>query len=53
MTNLTPDDDPVEYGEDEELAVLPDDLPDDDLDIGLDDERPIDDTEFELDDDDL
>jgi hypothetical protein len=49
MTNLIPDDDPVEYDEDEDLAVLPDE--DDDLDVLPDDERPIDDIDFESDDD--
>ncbi|HEV7848240.1 MAG TPA: hypothetical protein VGO88_02800 [Mycetocola sp.] len=48
MTNLIPDDDPVEYDEDEELAVLPDE--DQDLDVLPDDERPIDDIDFESDD---
>jgi hypothetical protein len=49
MTNLIPDDDPVEYDEDEELAVLPDE--DQDLGVLPDDERPIDDIDFESDDD--
>ncbi|WP_411720917.1 hypothetical protein [Mycetocola sp.] len=49
MTNLRPDDDPVEYDEDEDLAVLPDE--DEDLDVLPDDERPIDDIDFESDDD--
>ncbi|MET0933975.1 MAG: hypothetical protein ABWX56_09690 [Mycetocola sp.] len=49
MTNLIPDDDPVEYNEDEDLAVLSDE--DDDLDVLPDDERPIDDFDFESDDD--
>lgn len=51
MTNLRPEDDPVEYDEDEELAVLSDDLEDADLDIVLDDERLIDEAEYEPDDD--
>jgi hypothetical protein len=49
MTNLIPDEDPVEYDVDEDLAVLPDE--DDDLDVLPDDERPIDDVDFEDDDD--
>jgi hypothetical protein len=49
MTNLIPDEDPVEYDEDENLAVLPDE--EDDLDVLPDDERPIDDIDFESDDD--
>lgn len=51
MTNPIPDDDPVEYNEDEELAILPDDLDDDDLGIAFDDDRPIDDGDYESDDD--
>lgn len=51
MTNFRPDDDPVEFNDDEDLAVLPDDLDDEDLEIGLDDERPIDEVEYEPDDD--
>lgn len=51
MTNLRPEDDPVEYDEDEELAVLSDDLEDADLDIVLDGERLIDEAEYEPDDD--
>ncbi|MET4637023.1 hypothetical protein [Mycetocola sp. 2940] len=49
MTNLIPDDDPVEFNDDEDLAVLPDE--DDDFDALPDDERPIDDIDFETDDD--
>ena len=49
MSNLIPDEDPVEYDDDEELAVLPDD--DDDLLTLPDDERPVDDIDFESDDD--
>ena len=51
MTNLIPDDDPVEYDADEELAILPDDLDDDGADIAFDDDRPIDEAEYEPDDD--
>ena len=51
MTNLLPDDDPMEYNDDEELPVLRDDLDDTDLDIVLDDERLVDEAEYEPDDD--
>lgn len=51
MTNPIPDDYPVEYNEDEELAILPDDLDDDDLGIAFDDDRPVDEVEYEPDDD--
>ena len=51
MTNLLPDDDPMEYNDDEELPVLRDDLDDTDLDIVLDDERLVDEAGYEPDDD--
>jgi hypothetical protein len=51
MTDFRSDDDPVEFHDDEDLAVLPDDIDDDDLEVGLDDERPIDDVAYESDDD--
>ena len=54
MTNFRSDeDDPVEFNDDEDLTVLPDDLDDVDLDVGLDDERPIDEADYEPDDDDF
>ena len=49
MTNPIPDDYPVEYNEDEELAILPDDLDDDDLGVAFDDDRPIDEADYEPD----
>lgn len=53
MTNLIPDEDPVEYNEDEDLAVLPDEDEDLDFDVAAlpDEERPIDELDFESDDD--
>ncbi|MET1053573.1 MAG: hypothetical protein ABWX65_13135 [Mycetocola sp.] len=48
MTHPVTDDEPDDYGvDDDELEVLPDDLIDDDLDIGLDDERPLDEVDIE------